>query len=61
MSDRYRITIYLDAELANDVKEAAYLESRSVANYLEVVLLGSEKLEEDIRSLRYRREQAAKA
>ena len=59
MSERSRMTIYLDAELADEIKEAAYLENRSVANYLECVLLGAEQLEEDLRKLRARRSERA--
>jgi hypothetical protein len=61
MSDRSRVTVYLDSDLAADIKEIALVESRSVANYLERVLLGSEELDGDLRSLKYRREQEAKA
>jgi hypothetical protein len=56
MSERSRMTVYLDSELANEIKEAAYLENRSVANYLECILLGAEQLEDDLRKLRTRPE-----
>jgi hypothetical protein len=58
MSERVRLTVYLDSGLAEEVKEAAFLESRSVANYLEVVLLGSEQLEADLQDIRRRKESA---
>jgi hypothetical protein len=56
MSDRARATVYIDNHLMEDIKEVAEYESRSVANYLELVLLGSVQLEDDIRKLRGRRE-----
>ena len=54
--NRARATIYVDRDLLTDIKEIAEMDSRSVANYLERVLLGSEQLDEDLRTLRYRRE-----
>lgn len=56
MTQRARLTVYVDSELLSDIKEIAFLDSRSVANYVERLILGSEQLDEDLRSLRYQRE-----
>ncbi len=56
MTDRARLTVYIDGDLLTDIKEIAAIESRSLANYIERVILGSEQLDDDLRSLRYRRE-----
>lgn len=59
MSGRTRIAVYLDADLASEIKEVATDDGRSLANYLERVLLGSEQLVDDLQDMRRRRERVA--